>query len=183
MIFGDFLPLEEINKFFDIPLWTLIILIFFFGYITLSWSKKKNTIPNNLKGIDDVFFLATSGLTWFLRIALQALFINLVLTWHGPINSQFIGFLILILLFTPLAIYFSLVDLQMIHNNKLFKSKKLNFVCDKSVIILSLIIASGFSFFFLAQGINEGSILFTFMIFFVYTPSIHFQIRLINKIH
>lgn len=179
----DFIPLIEINELFNLPLWLSTILVFFFGYITLSWAKKKNVLPKNKETVDDVFLLAASGLTWFVRIALPFFLFGSLLTWSGPINLQLLVLIVVVSLFILLDIYSSLIDLQTINNDKIFKSRKINLESNLGDIIALLLVSAVFSFLFLFQGINEISLLISFMIFLVFTPSIHLQISLIKKLH
>lgn len=199
----DFAPLSYLSEFYQIPVEIIVLVIFFFGYLTVRFAQKNHSLPEKMDSIDIIFILAISGMTWFIRIALSLFWIKafIIAYFTDPetireLGSIAIGYIYGLIIFIWIS---SGIDIKAIKHKQLLNKKppkqfkyqfinKWNSLFEKHrfkfLVGLSLFFAGFLSFGFFAHGLEYIglSLFYLFMLLFAVVPSITLLFMLINKL-
>lgn len=203
MDIGDIAPISYLSEFYKIPGQVIILIIFVAGYFTVKLAQNRGALHrDNMQSIDTIFLIATTGITWFLRIALLTFWV-FALRDNPEAIERLEG--IPLLYAYGLGVYIigsSVIDIKAILNRRLFPHRELRTTRvqwwnnlriwnrNHNLAIL-IIISSGWAFFlsfgffyYAPQGIEFlfFALFYFAMVFFTVTPMITMQFWVMGRL-
>lgn len=64
---SDFIP-PELSDYFGIPTFSVILIIFILGFITIRFTQKHGALKKDIKSLDEIFLIVIIGLVWLFRL-------------------------------------------------------------------------------------------------------------------
>jgi len=203
MDISDIAPISYLSEFYKIPGQVIIFIILIAGYFTVRLAQNRDALnKEKIQSIDTIFLIATTGTTWFLRIALLTFWI-IALKDDTDAIKRLEG--IPLLYIYGLGAYIvmsSVIDIKAILNRKLFPEKELRITRfqwwnnlkiwyrNHRFVVLILLstgwaIFLSFGFFYYApQGIDYFlfALFYFFMVYFTVTPMIAMQFWVMKRL-
>ena len=199
----DIAPISYLSEFYKIPGQVIIFIILVAGYFTVRLAQNRDALNRDkMQSIDTIFLIATTGTTWFLRIALLTFWI-LALKDDTDVITRLEGIpLLYVYGLGAYIILSSIIDIKAILNRRLFPHKELHMtrfqwwnnlkIWDRNhrfaiVILLTtgwaLFLSLGF-FYYAPQGIDYllFALFYFLMAFFTVTPMIAMQFWVMKRL-
>lgn len=198
---GDLLP-SELSKYFGFDLFYLIIIVLFFGFITLRLSQKYGSLDKDLKSLDEIFLITLMGLAiafrlhWLYRMWIPAitkpeLFLSF---WLVPLFSVLVTILVIMVSIYDAEIVLKRRILSRKEKTKLLyktfklgRQKRTAKEIDKNINITRFNVLIVGSLLILAMiydigEINVGIIMASLSLLFSFSPIISISIILYNRL-
>lgn len=183
----DILPIYELSKFLQINTEYLVLLVFIFGFITISIAERNRRVRiRENKPLDDVFLISFSGLIWVIRFRFLW-----IITYNPIIHaSQILSDMDTTLWFIGVesvflfCFFFGLVaDVMLIfvmRRTNIFERMRERIERDRIFLLLLLLIV--ISMFLSMSNFTPEAVLWMIMVLSVSSPLVFIFITLYHRI-
>jgi hypothetical protein len=182
----DILPIYELSKFLQINTEYLILLVFIFGFITISIAERNRRVRiRENKPLDDIFLISFSGLIWVIRFRFlwiitynPIIHVNQILS-DTETTLWFIGVESLFLFSFFVGLVADVMLIFVMRRTNFFEKMRNRIERDKEFLLLLLLIV--ISMFLSVSNFTPEAVFWIVMVLSVASPLVFVFITLYHK--